>query len=352
VSGVSAQPVLELHELAVSFPAGEGVRARAVDGVSLQVHRGRTLAVVGESGCGKSVTAMSVLGLVPTPPARIDAGRIVYRYEDGREADLLRLDQRAMRGVRGGEIAMIFQEPMTSLNPVFTIGDQLVEAVRLHQNLGRREAIDAAARALEAVGISDPRARMRAYPHQFSGGMRQRVMIAMALACEPRVLLADEPTTALDVTIQAQILELIDRLKRERQLGVMLITHDLGVVAGHADDVAVMYAGRVVESARVDELFARPLHPYTRGLLACIPRVHQRRERLSTVRELGEDASAFDAPGERAGTRAWWPWHERPAGVEAREGPAGDSMLVEVAPGHRVALWRTRAARETTGVEA
>ena len=258
-----SKPLLEIADFALSFVGGDGVATKAVDGVSLTVHPRQTLAVVGESGCGKSVTALSVLRLIPRPPGRIDRGSIVL---DG-VGDLLRLSEKQMLPVRGREIAMIFQEPMTCLNPVFTIGEQIIETILLHQDVKRTHAVQIALEAMNEVGIPRPAERLRAYPHQFSGGMRQRVMIAMALACRPRLLLADEPTTALDVTIQAQILDLLAMLQQQRGMGVMLITHDLGVVAQNADVACVMYAGRVVEYARVPDLFERPLHPYTRGLL-------------------------------------------------------------------------------------
>ncbi len=256
-----AAPLLEVDDLHTHFETSEGV-GRAVDGVSFTVDSGRTLGILGESGCGKSVTALSILRLV-SPPGRIVAGAIRYRGKD-----LLLLSERDMRAIRGGEIAMVFQEPMTSLNPVFTIGNQIGEAVRLHQNLSgaavRARIID----ALRTVEIPDPERRATSYPHQLSGGMRQRAMIAMALACEPSLLIADEPTTALDVTIQAQILELLRGLRDSLGMAMMLITHDLGIVAEQADDVVVMYAGRIVERASVIELFERPLHPYTIALLA------------------------------------------------------------------------------------
>ena len=241
---------------------------RAVDGVSFELLRQQTLGVVGESGCGKSVTALSVMRLIANPPGRIASGSIRYA---GKE--LLSLDDREMRAIRGNRIAMIFQEPMTSLNPVFTIGDQVAEAVRLHQGKSKREALAVAAEMFAKVGIPSPEERLDAYPHQLSGGMRQRVMIAMALACKPDVLIADEPTTALDVTIQAQILDLLRSLQSELGMSVMLITHDLGVVAETCDEVVVMYAGRVVERAKTAELFAQPRHHYTAGLLRSVPRV-------------------------------------------------------------------------------
>jgi peptide/nickel transport system ATP-binding protein len=272
-----APPLLEVRDLVTQFRTRAGL-ARAVDGVSFTVHAGRTLALVGESGCGKSVTAFSILRLIASPPGEIAAGEVRLR---GR--DLRTLSDREMRAVRGDAIAMIFQEPMTSLNPVFTIGDQIAEAVRAHRPVSRREAFERAVALLEQVRIPDAARRASEYPHRLSGGMRQRAMIAMALACEPALLIADEPTTALDVTIQAQILDLIDESKTRVGMGVLLITHDLGVVAQHAQHVAVMYAGRIVEQAPTAALFAAPRHPYTRGLLASIPRPGARVERLAEI---------------------------------------------------------------------
>ena len=257
-------PLLQVDDLAVRFASRRGT-AHVVNGVSWSVDAGETLAIVGESGSGKSVSVMSLLGLVPRPPATV-TGRAVF---DGQ--DLLALPEEALRKVRGPGIGMVFQDPMTSLNPVLTVGRQLTEGMEVHLGLGRRVAEERAAELLDLVGIPAPRDRLGAYPHHLSGGMRQRVMIAIALSCDPTVLVADEATTALDVTIQAQIVELIARLQRELGMAVVWITHDLGVVAGIADRVAVMYAGRIVEEASVDELYARPRHPYTRGLLASLP---------------------------------------------------------------------------------
>ncbi len=271
--------LLKIEQLQTHFFTEAGT-VRAVDGVSLMVRKGETLGIVGESGCGKSVTALSILRLIPTPPGKIVGGNI---YLDGR--DLLKLPEDEMRKVRGASISMIFQEPMTSLNPVFTVGDQIAEGIRLHQRLSKRESWNKAIEMLRIVRVADPDRRVKEYPHQMSGGMRQRVMIAMALSCNPQLLIADEPTTALDVTIQAQILELLSQLKSELGMAVMLITHDLGVVADTAARVAVMYAGRVVEEAPVMELFANPKHPYTQGLLSSIPRIEksERRPRLQAI---------------------------------------------------------------------
>jgi peptide/nickel transport system ATP-binding protein len=262
---MGAGSLLEVADLVTEFRTDRGV-VRAVDGVSFDIPRGKTLAVVGESGCGKSVTALSIMRLVPEPPGRIRSGAIRY---DGK--DLLALTEAEMRGIRGNQISMIFQEPMTSLNPVFTVGDQVAEAVRLHQGKSRREAMQAAIEMFRLVGIPAPEERVRNHPHQLSGGMRQRVMIAMALACRPDLLVADEPTTALDVTIQAQILDLLRKLQDELGMSILLITHDLGVVAETCDEVVVMYAGRVVERAATEALFAQPRHHYTAGLLRSVP---------------------------------------------------------------------------------
>ncbi len=262
---VKGAPLLRVRDLVTTFRTERGT-LRAVDEVSFDVAEGATLGIVGESGCGKSVTALSILRLIPFPQGVIEEGRIELR---GR--DLVGLSERQMQDVRGNEISMIFQEPMTSLNPVYSVGWQIIEAIRLHQKKSRREAKERAIEMLRLVGIPSPETNVDAYPHQLSGGMRQRVMIAMALACEPSLLIADEPTTALDVTIQAQILELLAKLKEQLGMGVVLITHDLGVVAEVCSDVAVMYAGRIVEIAKVERLFAHPRHPYTRGLLRSLP---------------------------------------------------------------------------------
>jgi len=259
--------LLEVRGLETQFATDDGI-VRAVDGISFAIEAGKTLGMVGESGCGKSVTALSILRLVPTPPGRIAGGEILYH---GR--NLLELSEPEMRHVRGNEIAMIFQEPMTSLNPVFTVGDQIGEAIRLHQKTSRREARNRAIEMLRLVEMPEPTRRVDEYPHQLSGGMRQRVMIAMALSCNPKLLIADEPTTALDVTIQAQILELLAELKARLRMALLLITHDLGVVAEQADDVVILYAGRIVERAPVAGLFGAPLHPYTRGLLDSLPQL-------------------------------------------------------------------------------
>jgi oligopeptide/dipeptide ABC transporter ATP-binding protein len=274
---MAKKPLLQLLDLNIAFNTDRG-QVRPVRDVSYTIYPGQTLAVVGESGCGKSVTALSILRLIPSPPGKVLGGNVNFENRD-----LLTLTEPQMREVRGHDIAMIFQEPMTSLNPVYTIGDQIAEAVLLHQKVRPREAYQIAEQAMRDVGISDPHRRLSEYPHQMSGGMRQRVMIAMALSCKPKLLIADEPTTALDVTIQAQILELLRKLQREQGMAILLITHDLGVVAENADVVAVMYASRVVEYARVEELFDRPLHPYTRGLLASVPKLGAHSERLVSI---------------------------------------------------------------------
>jgi oligopeptide/dipeptide ABC transporter ATP-binding protein len=312
--------------LRTHFFMEEGV-GKAVNGVSWALPRGRTLALVGESGCGKSVTALSVMRLIPEPPGRIVGGQILF---EGR--DLLKLSEAEMRRIRGNRIAMIFQEPMTSLNPVFTIGNQIVEAIELHQGLRGREAWDLATEMLRKVGIPEARQRVCEYPHQMSGGMRQRVMIAMALSCNPSVLIADEPTTALDVTIQAQILDLLRHLQAETKMSILIITHDLGVVAEIADEVCVMYASRIVERAEVRELFAHPLHPYTQGLFRSMPRLAQRKERLDVIP--GNVPNPLYFP---SGCK----FHPRcPLGREDRQCQTAEPPLKEVRAGHWVACWK------------
>ncbi len=274
-------PLLEVRDLQTHFHTQDGV-VKAVDRVSFFVDRGETLGIVGESGCGKSVTSLSIMRLIPSPPGKIAGGQILFDGED-----LLQQSEERMRQIRGNRIAMIFQDPMTSLNPVLTIGRQITESLELHLKLSRREAQKRAAELLDMVGIPSASKRLDNYPHQFSGGMRQRVMIAMALSCNPELLIADEPTTALDVTIQAQILELINRLKEELDTAVIIITHDLGVVAGMTDRVTVMYAGRVVEEGPTREIFENPRMPYTIGLLRSIPRLDEaRRRKLNPIRGL------------------------------------------------------------------
>jgi len=273
----STSPLLSVRGLKVAFSTEQGP-APAVDDVSFDVKPGEVLGIVGESGSGKSVTALSIMGLLPTPPGRITGGEILFQGED-----LLKKSRTEMRKIRGGAISMIFQEPMTSLNPVFSIGDQVSEAIRWHENLGPAAARDRAIEMLTKVGIPSPQRRLDDYPHQLSGGMRQRVMIAMALSCNPKLLLADEPTTALDVTIQAQILDLLRELQAEFHMAVILITHNMGVVAEFADRVMVMYAGRAAERAPVEQVFDHPSHPYTKGLLASIPDLDEDRRRLTAI---------------------------------------------------------------------
>jgi peptide/nickel transport system ATP-binding protein len=275
-----AERLLEIRGLKTHFRTDDGM-VRAVDGVDLTIDRGETLGVVGESGCGKTVTAMTVLKLIQMPPGKIVDGSVLWQ---GR--DLVPLAAEEMRKIRSKEIAIIFQEPMTSLNPVYTVGQQIAESIRLHEGLNRHDAMDRAVEMLRLVNIPTPERRVHAYPHQFSGGMRQRVMIAMALACNPKLLIADEPTTALDVTIQAQILDLLGEMKSRFGMAIMLITHAMGVVAETAQRVVVMYAGRVVEEAPVERLFGRPLHPYTQGLIRSIPRIDKdagKRARLEAI---------------------------------------------------------------------
>ncbi|MBL8700161.1 MAG: ABC transporter ATP-binding protein [Alphaproteobacteria bacterium] len=321
---MASGPLLDVRDLAVHFKSAAGT-FHAVDGVSFALERGETLGIVGESGCGKSVTSLSIMGLVPSPPGRIAAGRILFEGED-----LVRKSEAEMRRIRGAEISMIFQEPMTSLNPVHRVGDQIVEAIRLHERVDGATARARALAALKLVRIPDPERRLDDYPHQMSGGMRQRVMIAMALACDPKVLIADEPTTALDVTIQAQILDLMRDLRARVGAAIILITHDLGVIAELAQRVLVMYAGRVVEEAPVARLFEDPQHPYTIGLLGSIPKLNIDEERLATVE--GSVPNPYARPAGCA-------FHPRCPFAEARcktEAPA----LREIAARHRAACWR------------
>jgi len=295
----SAGPLLDVRHLRTHFDTDAGL-VKAVEDVSFTLDAGETLAVVGESGSGKSVMSLSIMGLIADPPGRIVSGEILFRTRDGTVVDLARLPAKALRRLRGRDLAMIFQEPMTSLNPVLTIGSQIAEAVEIHLRKDRDAAMKRALDMLELVEIPAAKRRLADYPHQLSGGMRQRVMIAMALACDPVLLIADEPTTALDVTIQAQILALLDKLRREIGMAVLFITHNLGVVAEIADRVAVVYCGRVVEEGGVHELFRAPRHPYTRGLLACLPRRMLDDEGATAMRRLnaipGQVASPLDPP--------------------------------------------------------
>lgn len=319
--------LLEVNNLQVEFATDEG-RVRAVDGVSFSIEPGQTLGIVGESGCGKSVTALSVMRLLPQPMGEIVGGSVIFR---GRE--LSNLDLEEMRKIRGADIGMVFQEPMTALNPVHTIGRQLTEVLLLHKDISPDQAIRDGVQLLDHVGIPSPDIRMGEYPHQLSGGMRQRVVIAMALACKPALLIADEPTTALDVTIQAQILELISDLQAEMGMAVMMITHDLGVIAETCDDVVVMYAGRMAEQGTVFDIFDRPTHPYTRGLLDSIPRLETRpKSRLSIIE--GMVPSLYDLPsGCRFQNRC----------PHAAEPCAAAAPVIEtVVDGHQVACCRWR----------
>jgi oligopeptide/dipeptide ABC transporter ATP-binding protein len=315
--------LLEVRNLRTLFAIEEGEFA-AVDGVSFSIEPGRTLGIVGESGCGKSVTALSIMGLVPQPPGRVAGGEILF---EGR--DLLELSSEQMRGLRGDRLAMIFQEPMSSLNPAFTIGEQIAEVLLRHRRIDKKEATSRAIEMLRQVRIPSPERRYHDYPHRLSGGMRQRAMIAMALACKPKLLICDEPTTALDVTIQAQILDLMRTLREQTGTAIILITHDLGVVAELADEVAVMYAGRIVERAPVARLFAQPQHPYTIGLLGSIPKLHLEQARLAAIEGQVPNPLALP-PGCRFRPRC-------PFAVErCREEPA----LSRIENTHEAACWR------------
>ncbi len=356
--GSDRSMLLEVQNLTTEFVTDDGV-ATAVDGVSWGVRRGEILAIVGESGCGKSVTAMSVMRLIPTPPGRIVGGRVLLHSEAGVAAggenmapiDLLSIPDREMRRVRGARVAMIFQEPMSALNPVMTVGAQIVEAIRLHRGLNRRDAYASAVDLLQRVGIPAPEKRVHDYPHQLSGGMRQRVMIAMGLSCNPELLIADEPTTALDVTVQAQIIELLLELRDQTGMGVVLITHDLGVVAEMADRVCVMYAGRIVESADTQQIFSSPLHPYTQGLLHSLPRIDRSMDRLNVIPGQVPDPLHFP-PGCRfhprcdltrrlaadgGGDRSTEVLERCIRRTETK--PGGDPPLRDVSTDHGVACW-------------
>jgi len=321
------QRLLDVKNLKTYFFTDEGV-VRAVDGVDLYINQGETLGVVGESGCGKSVTALSIMKLIAQPPGKIVEGEILYNG-----VNLVDLPANKMRKIRGKEISMIFQEPMTSLNPVFTCGEQIAEALRLHEGLGRRDAMDKTVEMLKLVHIPNAERRVKEYPHQLSGGMRQRIMIAMALSCNPKLLIADEPTTALDVTIQAQILELLNELKAKLRMAVMLITHDMGVIAETAQRVVVMYAAKVAEEAPVSDLFKEPLHPYTQGLLRSIPRIDlaaTERRRLETIAGTVPTLRGEIAPGCRFAPRC--PFVKSVCTEK-------DPVLKEVKSGHKVSCW-------------
>ena len=322
-----ADRLLDVKNLKTYFFTDEGV-VRAVDGVDLYINQGETLGVVGESGCGKSVTALSIMKLIPQPPGKIVEGEILYNG-----TNLVTMPANKLRKIRGKEISMIFQEPMTSLNPVFTCGEQIAEALRLHEGLGRRDAMAKTVEMLKLVHIPNAERRVKEYPHQLSGGMRQRVMIAMALSCSPNLLIADEPTTALDVTIQAQILELLNELKSKLRMAVMLITHDMGVIAETAQRVVVMYAAKVAEEAPVGDLFKEPLHPYTQGLLRSIPRIDldaTEKRRLETIPGTVPTLRGDIAPGCRFAPRC--PFVKSVCTEK-------DPILKEVKPGHKVSCW-------------
>jgi oligopeptide/dipeptide ABC transporter ATP-binding protein len=322
--------LLSISNLKVSFFTDQG-QVRAVDSDGFDIYNGKTLALVGESGCGKSVTALSILRLLPDPPAKITDGKILFRRQN-----LLDLPEKRMRSIRGNDIAMIFQEPMSSLNPVYTIGDQIVEAIELHQNKKGSAAWAHAVEMLRLVGIAEPQRRAHEYPHQMSGGMCQRVMIAMALSCDPALLIADEPTTALDVTIQAQILDLIRHLQQRNNMSVLLITHDLAVVAENAHDVVVMYASKIMEKAQVHTIFDKPIHPYTRALLRSLPRTNNKQKRLEVIPGSVPDPLHFPT-----GCK----FHPRcsycPSGTDelcrTRE-----PHMEEIQPGHHVACWKAK----------
>lgn len=319
-----AQPLLSIRNLTTRFKTERGA-VTAVDGVSFDVAAGETLAIVGESGSGKSVTAMSILRLIPDPPGRIEAGEIVFEGQD-----LRKLSDKQMRGIRGNRIAMIFQEPMSSLNPAMTVGRQIAEPIHLHRHKPWRDALGEAESLIARVRMPDAATRVKAYPHQFSGGMRQRAMIAMALACEPQLIIADEPTTALDVTVQAQILDLLQDLAKKANSALILITHDLGVVARYADRVLVMYAGRIVESAPAMALYAQPRHPYTRGLMASVPRLDSdTTQKLVPIEGAPPDLSALPAGC------AFAPRCKQAAARCRIERP----LLLEASPGHAKACF-------------
>jgi len=323
-------PLLDVRDLKTYFRTEDGV-IRAVDGVSFSIEPEQTVAMVGESGCGKSVTGRSIMGLIKTPPGAIEAGEILYQSQGG-ILDLSRLDPHGpeMRSIRGNEIAMIFQEPMTSLNPVYTIGDQIIEVISLHQRLSKKESRRKAMAMLQAVKIPAPRQRINEYPHQLSGGMRQRVMIAMALSCNPALLIADEPTTALDVTIQAQVLNLMNNLRQDFKTAILFITHNLGVVAKMADHVIVMYLGKIVESAAVREIFHHPRHPYTKGLMNSIPSLSAfGHERLMPIEGVVPD------PLEIPPRCGFEPRCSQAMKICASQTPP----LLEKAPGHKIACW-------------
>jgi peptide/nickel transport system ATP-binding protein/oligopeptide transport system ATP-binding protein len=317
--------LLEVKNLRTYFYTPEGL-SKSVDGVNFDIEKGETLGIVGESGCGKSVSCLSIMRLVQSPPGKIVDGEVIF---DG--INLLKLQEKEMRKIRGNRISMIFQEPMTSLNPVYTCGSQIIEAIRLHQGVDRKVAKNRAIEMLKLVGIPAPEQRINSYPHQLSGGMRQRVMIAMALSCQPDLLIADEPTTALDVTIQAQILELLKKLQQEFKMALILITHDLGIIAGMADRVAVMYASKVVEYTDVKTIFKKPKHPYTVGLLNSIPKLNTKVKRLNTIEGTVPNPTEFPA-GCKFHTRCKY---------AIDKCFTDEPELVEIEAGHRVSCWRS-----------
>ena len=325
--------VLEVRDLRVSFPGSDHRRFYPVDGVSFSLERGKTMALVGESGSGKSLTSLALLQLVPSP-GRVETGSVIRMGE----TDVLALRGEALRRIRGRRVGMIFQDPMTSLNPVFTVGDQIVEGILAHFKMPRAAARERALQLLQEVGIPDPSTRLKAYPHQLSGGMRQRVMIAIALSAEPEILVADEPTTALDVTVQAQILEVLDRLQESRGMAVLLITHDLGIVAGRADRVAVMYAGQIVEEAPTARLFANPSHPYTQGLFASVPRIKGPLRRLNPI------GGSIPAP-------TAWPsgCRFRPRCPKAFDKSELEPPLLTVEPDHQMRCWLAEEPNKNRG---
>lgn len=316
-----SETILEVKDLKIYFQTEDGI-AKAVDGVSYKVEAGKTLGIVGESGCGKSITSLAILKLVPQPPGIIAGGEILYRGKD-----LLKYSDEAIRKIRGHKISMIFQEPMTALNPILTVGEQISEVIIRHLNKTKKEALEKTISLLEEVGIPSPEARVDEYPHQLSGGMKQRVMIAMALACEPDILIADEPTTALDVTVQAQILDLLRKMQREYGMAIILITHALGVIAEMADDVVVMYGGKVVETTDVKSLYKKRLHPYTQGLFEAIPSITEKKDRLAIIQGVVPNPLEFPE-GCRFSTRC----HK----VEERCHTL-DPELKEIEAGHKVA---------------
>ncbi len=327
----SAQPLLSVEELCVDFKGRHGV-ARVLNGVTLSVRRGETLGIVGESGSGKSMTALAILRLIPNPPGSISGGRVLLGDED-----LVRASDQRIRNVRGNVISMIFQEPMTSLNPVFTVGAQICEPLARHLGLGQAAARERAVDLLRAVGIPEPGKRVDEYPHQLSGGMRQRVMIAMAMACEPALLIADEPTTALDVTVQAQIFDLLREIQAQRGMGLILITHDMGAIAEMADRVAVMYGGRVVEEGTTDDVLKAPQHPYTQGLIACVPDLDGQAEEHAPLLEIrGIVPSIWEL-------QTGCPFESRCAEADARCREAMPAL--EMIRGRRVACWQRREPR-------